>query len=76
MITDLCFLIPVNNAHIFNPTAELVKPTRIPTSEANAEIDTDTVTDSRSENKEMLKVFSIPTHFLINFVQIIMFYFF
>ena len=41
-------------AQIFNPNAELVMPTGIPTDEANAEIKT--TADSRNENKKMFKV--------------------
>ena len=44
-------------AQIFNPNAELVMPTGIPTDEANAEIKiAEMKTDSRNENKKMFKV--------------------
>ena len=39
-IIDLYFLIPAVIAQIFFSTAELVTTTRIPTNEANAEIET------------------------------------
>ena len=41
---DLYFLIPEVIAKIFNPTAELVIPTGIPTNEANGEIETQPLT--------------------------------
>ena len=37
---DLYFLIPSVNAQIFNPTAELIIPTKTPTNDPNAEIET------------------------------------
>ena len=37
---DLYFLIPPVDALIFNPTAELVIPTRTPANQSNAEIKT------------------------------------
>ena len=40
LMIDLYFLIPAVNAQIFNPTAELVMPTGMPTNETNAEIET------------------------------------
>ena len=43
-IIDLYFLIPALIAQIFNPTAELVIPTRTQTNEANAKIETQQLT--------------------------------
>ena len=37
---NLYFLIPAVNTQIFNPTAQLVIPTGIPTTEVKAEIET------------------------------------
>ena len=47
---DLYALIPVINPQFFNPTAEFVMPTGATTNESN------TSTDSRNENKKLLKV--------------------
>ena len=40
LIIDLYFLIPAVIAKVFNPTAEIVIPTGIPTKEAKAEVET------------------------------------
>ena len=40
LISDLYFLIPAVITQIFNPIAELVIPTGIPTKEAKAEMET------------------------------------
>ena len=44
LIIDLYFLIPAVTIQIFNPTAELVIPTRITTKEAKAEMKIHAVT--------------------------------
>ena len=43
VIINLCFLIPAVIKQIFNPTAELVIPTGIPTREAKAEFQSQSV---------------------------------
>ena len=52
LITDFCLLISVVIAQMFNPTAELVMPIRIPTKESKAEIETHPVTPE-AENPEL-----------------------
>ena len=44
LIIDLCFLIPAAIAQIFNPIAELVISTGLPSKEAKAEIEIHPVT--------------------------------
>ena len=49
---DLYPLIPAVNAHIFNPTAELViLPTGIPTNEANVDVETKPLTAETKTRK-------------------------
>ena len=43
LIIDVYFLIPAVIARMFNPIAELVIPTEIPTKEVKAEMETHTV---------------------------------
>ena len=52
LIIDFCLLISVLIAQMFNLTAELVMPIRIPTKESKAEIETHPVTPE-AENPEL-----------------------
>ena len=52
LIIDFCLLISVVIAQMFNLTAELVMPIRIPTKESKAEIETHPVTPE-AENPEL-----------------------
>ena len=52
LIIDFCLLISVLIAQMFNLTAELVMPIRIPTKESKAEIEAHPVTPE-AENPEL-----------------------
>ena len=61
LITDLYFLIPAVIAQIFNPIAELVIPTGIPSKEAKAEIEKYPVIEEAKIRKCSIQFKSIQT---------------